>query len=115
MIINNKVLLKVINNHCSGIMNSVVISIVVMFAILVSFNHTFAQTNIEEEQYSQVSCEELDQFYKIIDKFVDWHGDPQISDEEYHTAQEVELAMVHDLGCEEYMAGADFELWSYDN
>jgi hypothetical protein len=69
MIINNKVLLKVINNLCSGIMNSVVISIAVMFAILVSFNHTFAQTNIEE-QYSQVSCEELDQFYKIIDKFL---------------------------------------------
>ena len=95
-------------------MNIVVISIAVMFAMLILFNHTFAQTNTEEEQNAQVTCQDLDQFYKIIDKSVDWQNG-QMTNEEYKHAQQVELNMIHELGCEEYMARADFELWSYDN
>jgi hypothetical protein len=95
-------------------MNIVGISIAVMFVMPILFSHTFAQTNIEEEQNTQVTCQDLDQFYKIIDKLVDWQSG-QMTDEEYNHAQEVELNLVEELGCEEYMAGADFELWSYDN
>jgi len=56
----------------------------------------------------------LDQFYRIIDKLVDWQAD-QMTDKEYNHAQQVELNLVEDLKCEGYMAGADYELWSYDN
>jgi hypothetical protein len=85
-----------------------------VFAILLSFNHAFAQMNIEEEQNTQVTCQDLDKFYKIIDKLVDWQSG-QMTDEEYNHAQQVELSLVEELGCETYMAGADFKLWSYDN
>jgi hypothetical protein len=95
-------------------MNIIGILIAVMFAMHVLFNHAFAQTNIEEEQNTQVTCQDLDKFYKIIDKLVEWQSG-QMADEEYNYAQQVELSLVEELGCEKYMAGADFKLWSYDN
>jgi hypothetical protein len=62
-----------------------------------------------------VSCAELERFYEIIDKVVDWHTDSRLSDQDYKDAQQTELDLVEDKDCVEYFAGANFELWEYDN
>lgn len=61
-----------------------------------------------------VTCQELDRFYKIVDKLANWQSN-QITDSEYNLAQDVELDLVEDLGCDNYFVGEEYELWSYDN
>jgi len=72
------------------------------------------QIQIPSEAQAQegISCSELDSFFNILDRQIDW---TTVADSDYKAAQQAELDLVYDLNCEDYMAGSKFELWSFDN